>query len=52
MGSVTIFWLQLLSSVFVFILVTAWYVWPSLTKLSRNSALTALLLCMCLAMWA
>ncbi len=43
MGSVTIFWLQLLSSVLVFSLVTAWYVWPYLTKLSRNSALIALL---------
>jgi hypothetical protein len=43
MNSVTIFWLQLLSSVFVFGLVTAWYVWPYLTKLSRNSALIALL---------
>jgi hypothetical protein len=43
MNSVTIFWLQLLSSVFVFSLVTAWYVWPYLTKLSRNSALVALL---------
>ena len=43
MNSVTIFWLQLLSSVFVFSLVTAWYVWPYLTKLSRNSCLIALL---------
>ena len=43
MSSVSIFWLQLLSSVFVFSLVTVWYVWPYLTKLSRNSALTALL---------
>ncbi len=43
MNSVTIFWLQLLSSVFVFGLVAVWYVWPYLTKLSRNSALIALL---------
>jgi hypothetical protein len=43
MNSVIIFWLQLLSSVFVFSLVTGWYVWPYLTKLSRNSALIALL---------
>ena len=43
MNSVTIFWLQILSSVFVFGLVTAWYVWPYLTKLSRNSALIPLL---------
>ena len=31
------------NSVFVFSLVTGWYVWPYLTKLSRNSALIALL---------
>ena len=38
-----IFWMQILTSVFVFGLVAVWYVWPSLTKLSRNSALIALL---------
>jgi len=43
MNNVTIFWLQLLTSVVVFSIVAAWYVWPSLTKLSRNSALTLLL---------
>jgi hypothetical protein len=43
MNSVTIFWFQLVSSVFVVSLVTAWYVWPALTKFSRNSALIALL---------
>jgi hypothetical protein len=43
MNSVTIFWLQLLTSVVVFSIVTAWYVWPYLTKLSRNSALIPLL---------
>jgi hypothetical protein len=43
MNSATIFWFQLVSSVFVVSLVTAWYVWPALTKLSRNSALIALL---------
>jgi len=43
MNSVQIFWMQLLTSVFVFSLVTAWYVWPALTKISRNSALVALL---------
>ena len=43
MNSVTIFWLQLLTSVVVFAIVAAWYVWPSLTKLSRNSALIPLL---------
>jgi len=43
MDNVTIFWMQLLTSVFVFSLVAAWYVWPYLTKLSRNSALIPLL---------
>ena len=43
MNSVTIFWMQLVTSVFVFSIVMAWYVWPYLTKLSRNSALTLLL---------
>ena len=43
MNNVTIFWLQLVTSVFVFSIVTAWYVWPSLTRLSRNSALIPLL---------
>jgi len=43
MNSVTIFWMQLITSAFVFGIVAVWYVWPSLTKLSRNSALTLLL---------
>jgi hypothetical protein len=43
MNSVAIFWMQLITSVFVFGIVAVWYVWPSLTKLSRNSALTLLL---------
>jgi hypothetical protein len=43
MNSVTIFWLQLLTSVVVFAIVAAWYVWPSLTKLSRKAALIPLL---------
>jgi len=43
MNSVIIFWMQLLTSVFVVSLVTKWYVWPALTGLSRNSALIALL---------
>src|SRR3954469_4920611 len=43
MNSVTIFWLQLVTSVVVFSIVTAWYVSPYLTKLSRNSALIVLL---------
>jgi hypothetical protein len=43
MNSVTIFWLQLLVSCVVCVLVVAWYVWPYLTKLTRHSALIPLL---------
>src|SRR5580698_5075475 len=43
MDSTQIFWMQLLTSVVVFGIVAVWYVWPALTKLSRNSALIALL---------
>jgi hypothetical protein len=43
MNSVTIFWIQLLTSGFVFGIVAVWYVWPVLTKISRNSALVILL---------
>ena len=43
MNSVTIFWMQLITSAFVFGIVAVWYAWPSLTKLSRNSALILLL---------
>jgi hypothetical protein len=43
MDRVSIFWLQILVSLGVFSLVTAWYVWPRLAPLSRNSALTPLL---------
>ena len=43
MDSTQIFWMQLLTSVVVFGIVAVWYVWPSLAKLSRNSALTLLL---------
>jgi hypothetical protein len=43
MNSVTIFWLQLFSSFFVFSIVTAWYAWPYLTKLPRTAALIPLL---------
>ena len=43
MNNIAIFWLQLFSSVFVFGIVGVWYVWPSLTKLSRKSALILLL---------
>ena len=38
MNNVAIFWLQLFTSVFVCAIVAVWYVWPSLTKLPRNSA--------------
>ncbi|BDD66248.1 hypothetical protein Sj15T_12690 [Sphingobium sp. TA15] len=41
--NVTIFWMQILTSAFVCTLVSVWYVWPSLLKISRNSALTLLL---------
>jgi hypothetical protein len=43
MNNVTIFWLQLLLSCVVCGIVVAWYAWPYLTKLSRNSALVPLL---------
>ena len=43
MTSVTIFWLQLVTSVVVFGSFMAWYVWPYLTRLSPNSALIPLL---------
>ena len=35
--------MQLFTSIFVFGTVAVWYVWPSLTRVSRNSALTVLL---------
>jgi hypothetical protein len=41
--NVTIFWMQLFVSCVVCAIVVAWYVWPYLTKLSRNSALIPLL---------
>jgi hypothetical protein len=43
MNSVSIFWMQILTSVFVFGIIAVWYVRPYLTTLSRNSALTLLL---------
>src|ERR1039457_6650749 len=43
MNNVAIFWLQLLSSCIVCTIVVAWYVWPYLIKLTRNSALILLL---------
>jgi len=42
-GNSTVFWFQILTSVFVFSIVAVWYVWPLLTKRSRNSALAPLL---------
>jgi hypothetical protein len=43
MSPTQIFWMQLLTSVFVFGSLARWYVWPSLTQLPRNSALIPLL---------
>jgi hypothetical protein len=43
MNNVTIFWMQLLLSLGVCAIIAMWYVWPSLTKLSLNSALIPLL---------
>ena len=43
MNGVAIFWIQILTSVFVFGIVAVWYVWPALTKIARNSALIVLL---------
>ncbi len=43
MDSTQIFWMQILTSVFVFGSVAVWYVRPYLTTLSRNSALIPLL---------
>jgi hypothetical protein len=42
MNNVSIFWLQLFSSAVVCAVVVAWYVWPALTRLPRNSALIPL----------
>jgi hypothetical protein len=42
-GGVTIFWMQILTSIFVCLLVMAWYAWPSLRTISRKSALIILL---------
>ncbi len=43
MNNVSIFWLELASSIIVSALVVAWWVWPALIKLPRNSALTPLI---------
>jgi len=39
MGTVEIFWMQLLVSIVLCAVVAAWYVWPYLRKLSLNAAL-------------
>ena len=51
MDSTQIFWMQLLTSVVVFGIVAVWYVWPYLTKLSLNSALTPRLFMSCMDMF-
>lgn len=43
MDSATIFWMQILTTAIVLTLVAVWYVWPSLIRISRNSALILLL---------
>ena len=43
MNNVTIFWMQLLLSLGVCVIVVVWYVWPYLTRLSHKSALIPLL---------
>ena len=43
MNNVSIFWLQLVSSCVVSAAIVAWWVWPSLIKLPRNSALIPLI---------
>ena len=42
MNDVSIFWLELASSIVVCALVVAWWVWPTLITLPRNSALAPL----------
>src|SRR5437763_1393942 len=43
MNNVSIFWMQLATSVFVLAAVAVWYAWPALTRLPLKSALTILL---------
>ena len=43
MNNVSIFWMQLAASAFVFAVVAVWYAWPALTKIPVKSALTLLL---------
>lgn len=42
MNNVLIFWMQILASCVVVAIAASWYVWPWLTRLSRNFALIAL----------
>ena len=42
MNNVSIFWLELASSILVCAAVATWWVWPSLVKLPRNAALAPL----------
>jgi len=43
MNSTAIFWIQITTSIAVFGIGGLWYVWPSLTRLSRNFALILML---------
>jgi len=43
MNSTVIFWMQILTSLVVFSITAAWYVWPRLRTSPRNSALIAML---------
>lgn len=43
MTNVSIFWLELASSIVVCAVIVAWWVWPSLIRLPRNSALAPLI---------
>jgi hypothetical protein len=43
MNTTAIFWMQILLSLGIYTLVALWYVWPSLTRRSRNSVLIPLL---------
>jgi hypothetical protein len=43
MNNVSIFWMQLATTVFVLAAVAVWYAWPALTRLPLKSALTILL---------
>lgn len=43
MNNVSIFWMQIATSAFVFAVVAVWYAWPAVTKIPFRSALTLLL---------